>query len=86
MLSAKNTGDVWSLVRGTLRIPGSCWIASQTHSLPVPLCYTGGGSGGGREPSRRYIGAVGENRRHLSKFLNLSRDFTGDDRVPRPRD
>lgn len=53
MLSARNTGDVWP--RGAPRIPEACWIASQTHSLPAPLCYccttaeTAAGSNNGRQ-------------------------------------
>lgn len=30
---------------GAPRIPEACWIASQTHSLPVPLCYCCQGGG-----------------------------------------
>lgn len=72
MLSARNTRDVWSLVRGTLRIPESCWTASQTHSLPVPLCYYCRRQQRRARANGRYIGAVRENRRHLSTFLNLN--------------
>lgn len=57
---------------GAVRIPRPCWIASQTHSLPVPLCYYCGRRLRWRARANgRYIGAVGENRRHLYTFLNL---------------
>lgn len=54
---AEYWGCLAARLRGAPRIPEACWIASQTHSLPAPLCYC---CQGGRRTDRRYIGAVGE--------------------------
>lgn len=67
MLSARNT--YWGCLaqHAAPRIPEACWIASQTHSLPVPLCYCC--QGGGR--STDVISAPWER----SRELRLSTDF-----------
>lgn len=39
-------GCLAARLRGAPRIPEACWIASQTHSLPAPLCYCCQGGGG----------------------------------------
>lgn len=41
----KYWGCLAARLREAPRIPEACWIASQTHSLPAPLCYCCQGGG-----------------------------------------
>lgn len=65
-------------LRGAPRIPEACWIASQTHSLPAPLCYCcqGGGVAAGRQALYRRRGrGTGELPSSLDDFFPGERAF-----------